>query len=115
MIVNRALVFRSKEATLNGASVQTKRPAQSIAFFGAGASPAPGAMPFPGEYEHRIRLEGLREEIDVIGVITEPHGDLPGYRVPVGRGRLWSRCCSAALSFPASILIGPVFDDGVPF
>lgn len=87
----------------------------SASVFTVEAIEAPGAMPFPGEYEHRIRLEGLREEIDVIGVITEPHGDLPGYRVPVGRGRLWSRRCSAALSFPASILIGPVFDDGVPF
>lgn len=41
--------------------------------------------------------------------------DLIGCRVLVGNGRRWKRSDSAALSFPASVLIGPIFDDGIPF
>lgn len=71
--------------------------------------------PFKGEFEHRIFLSSVREELGCIGPVYEPHGDLIGVRILVGRGRLWNRADSAALSFPASVLIGPVFDDGVPF
>lgn len=72
--------------------------------------------PFIGEREHRIWLSSVREELHCIGPIYEPHGDLIGRRVLIGRGRLWKRSASAAISFPASLLIGPALDDdGVPF
>lgn len=81
-----------------------------------GMKGAPPAMnQFIGEHEHRIHLSSVREELGCIGPLHEPHGDLRGYRVLIGRGRLWPRSASSALSFPASLLIGPVFDDGVPF
>jgi len=70
---------------------------------------------FVGEFEHRIWLSSVHEELGCIGTVYEPHGDLVGIRVPVGRGRLWKRSDSAAMSFPASILVGPTYYDGVPF
>lgn len=66
---------------------------------------------FPGEYEHRIHLSDVRSELRCVGPIYEPHGDLIGYRVLVGRGRRWKRSDSSSLSFPASLLVGPHYDD----
>lgn len=82
------------------------------------ASPAPGAMPFapfPGEAIHVIPLSLVREEVGVYGPFLVPHGDLAGHWEFVGYGRHWSRAGSLAKSFPASILVGPEFSDGVPF
>ncbi len=70
---------------------------------------------FNGEFEHRIHLSAVREELACIGPIFEPHGDLQGVRVPAGRGRRWSRSDSSALSFPASLLVGPPCDQELPF
>lgn len=70
---------------------------------------------FIGEFEHRILLSALREELGCIGLIHEPHGDLIGRRFLVGRGRLWNREDSSALSFPASVLVGPVLTDDIPY
>lgn len=70
---------------------------------------------FIGEFEHRILLSALREELGCIGLIHEPHGNLIGRRVLVGRGRLWLRKDSSALSFPASVLVGPVLADEIPY
>ena len=66
---------------------------------------------FIGEFEHRISLLAVREELGCIGPIYEPHGDLIGRRVMVGRGRLWKRSDSSALSFPCLLYTSDAADE----
>jgi len=101
-------VLRGKEATCVGAAVATKRTAQSVAF--SAVHDRPGAFD-----PHFIPLALVREEITVIGPIYCWHGDLVGIREPVAWGRRWSRRDCSALSFPASVLIGPPEYQEVPF
>ena len=111
--MNYLSVFPASKRLEQVQPVQQSTVAQSIGFT-EGVSPR--GVPFPGEFEHRIDLQSVREETGVIGPIFEPHGDLPGYVVIAGRGRLWGRSDSAAFSYPASVLIGPVdLRDEVPF
>lgn len=111
--VDSRLVLPASKRIEQVQPVQPSAVAQSIGF--ADSVRNRGAA-FLGESEHRIPLWGVREELGVIGWIFAPHGDLVGRVVCVGRGRLWGRCESAALSFPASVLIGPVDErEGVPF
>lgn len=71
----------------------------------------------PGPFDpHVIPLSRVQVEIMVIGSCYQWHGDLWGERELLGIGRRWSRNDSAALSFPAAVLIGPPdLTDGVPF
>lgn len=90
--------------------------AQSIGCL-EGANPPwqPFSSPFLGEGVHLIRFSCVREEVSRFGRLFVPHGDLRGLRECVGWGARWSVRDCGALSFPASVLIGAVCDDGVPF
>lgn len=76
----------------------------------------PVAAPFPGEFEHRINLCTVLEHlpfgkqavwVDVGG----PRYYFAGFEYR----RLRPSHVDPALSFPASLLVGPDFDDGIPF
>ncbi len=108
-------VFRSKEANGYSVAVSTERSAQPLGFLGCKAAWALFAASPLCEFEHRIHLASLREELGVYGELWEWHGDLVGVRVWLGRGRVVPRRLSGVMSFPASVLIGPVYSDGVPF